>query len=205
MPKFKICPSCKQQVSGCRTRYCPNPNCQYEFIGKLTYGNTETSLKVINACKNAIDEYNKGNWQDISEIIKDLEKRTIVTEKKVVNNSNFKGVKFTDRKKRFNNPTVSKEPIDWHTLERGDIIKVSRLGGSVWINNNGEEIPMGDYGNFRVISHDAKGIHCHGLGKKSGVFYIHMGDEEHTKSGIIRRPHTILKVKKFIKIEEEED
>jgi hypothetical protein len=98
------------------------------------------------------------------------------------------------KKEKFN-----PDDFDWHTLEKGDIIKVSQMDGSTWELKTGETIPMGDGGNFKVLSHDANGIHAWALGKKSGHHYIWMGAETQTDSGIIRKPHKILKLKKFIK------
>lgn len=89
------------------------------------------------------------------------------------------------------------EKFDWQTLERGDIIKVSQMGGPVWKLDTGEEVSMGYSGNFKVLSKDSKGIHALGLGKRSGHHYINFVEEE-SKSGIVRRPHNILKVKKHV-------
>lgn len=102
-------------------------------------------------------------------------------------------------------PSNSLKDFDWHTLEKGDIIKVSQGDGTSWITNEGHEVPMGDNGNFRVMSHDANSIICWGLGKKSGTYMIWMGPETKTESGLIRKPHKILKVKKFIKPIDEEN
>jgi hypothetical protein len=95
--------------------------------------------------------------------------------------------------------------IDWHTLERGDVIKVSKMDGSSWVTGEGEEIPMGDNGNFKVLSHDANGIHAWGLGKKSGHYYLWMTDEIKTASGLTRKPHKILKLKKFVKKDDSDE
>lgn len=115
-----------------------------------------------------------------------------------------KDLKHPRQQKLIKN-SVSLNNFDWHTLEKGDIIKVSRLEGSCWTTDEGQEIPMGDNGNFRVISHDKNSITAWGLGKKSGTYMIWMGPETKTESGLIRKPHKILKVKKFIKPVDEEE
>lgn len=99
---------------------------------------------------------------------------------------------------------AKKAEIDWHTLEKGDTIKVSQMDGSSWITDESEEIPMGDNGNFRVLWRDANGIHAWALGKKSGHHYLWMGPETKTASGLIRKPHKILKLKKFVKKNEDD-
>lgn len=89
---------------------------------------------------------------------------------------------------------------DWHKLEKGDVIKIASDSGPVWTLESGQEVNMGHHGYFSVISHDLNGIHCRGTGKKnSGYHYIFMGDEEYCETtGILRRPHTIINVRKNV-------
>lgn len=190
MPKGqKLCRACNG-VLGPRSKVCKY--CGEILLPDLKY--SKISPKIVESCQKALKEYEKGNWQDVNQIIDQLEKE------------NKEKTKEKPPKKRDSLPLVKKEKIDWHTLEKGDLIKVSQLGGPYWKTKDGEEINMGDHGNFRVLGHDKNGIHCVGTGKKCGRFYLYMGEEHFCeKTGLTRRPHIILKVKKAHKEEKEED
>lgn len=81
---------------------------------------------------------------------------------------------------------------DWKELIPGDYIKVA--GGSIFIDKEENEIPMGYNGIFVVISLDKNGIMAHGKDKSSGFCHIWMNKEQLSPSGIIRRPHKIYKL-----------
>lgn len=144
------------------------PHCQHILISSMRYGQQTEDIKVL---KKVIEKYNDG--EDVDKIC--LEIRQIPQL-----------------------PLTKKAEIDWRTLEKGYIIKVSQFGGNTWKNNDGQEVPMGYSGNFKVLYRDKNGIHANGMGKESGHSYIWMAEEMTTEAGVTRKPHVILKVKKFV-------
>ena len=95
---------------------------------------------------------------------------------------------FKVKKKR---PKRSSVP-DWRALCSGDQIKVT--GGSVWVDKDQTEMPMGYSGTFVVVGVDQNGILALGNDRTSGFCHIWMGDETPSDSGIIKRPHKVLKL-----------
>lgn len=182
----KSCSGCSAKL-GPRQKICPY--CQKVLISDLKY--SKIPPKVVESCQKALKEYEKGNWEDVNEIINHLKEE----------------IKDEEQEHLIKTlPEAKKAKIDWHTLEKGDIIKVSQMGGPYWKTRNGEEINMGDHGTFKVVGHDKNGIHCIGTGKKCGRFYLYMGEKELCeKTGLTKYPHVILKVKKAHKEEKEED
>lgn len=92
------------------------------------------------------------------------------------------------RKKKDKKEKVS----NWKELKPGDVIKVK--GGSVFLDKEKNEIPMGYSGTFAVLSLDKNGIVAHGKDKHCGFCHIWMEKEQISPSGIIKRPHKICKL-----------
>lgn len=89
--------------------------------------------------------------------------------------------------------TKSTRVQDWRELNPGDLIKVS--GGPVWVNADGSETSMGYSGAFVVKSLDSNGIVACGTQKTSGFCHIWMGEETISSTGILKRPHKVLRLK----------
>ena len=87
--------------------------------------------------------------------------------------------------------------FDWKELQKGDRIKVT--GGSYYISDDGEYIPMGCRGKFTVIGLDKNGIIAYGT-KEGGFSHIWMAkDKLSTDTKIHRTAHRIVKIVPKIK------
>jgi len=189
----KTCKQCGATIRGPRKKVCDS--CGAVLIQSMKY-NTNGETKPVQESIKAED----------GTVNNPPTKRPVGRPKK-----DDKDLKYPRQPRQPRQPkTKTEQPhnlkdFDWHTLEKGDIIKVSPHEGSSWTTDEGQQIVMGDNGNFKVISHDANSIMCWGLSKKSGTYMIWMGPETKTESGLVRKPHKILKVKKFVKQVDEED
>ena len=84
--------------------------------------------------------------------------------------------------------------IDWKTLVCGDRIKVN--GGPYYIGKDGDYIPMGYRGKFRVEKVEFNGIHAYGIDKHTGYAFIWMGkDMKDKETNVNRTAHKIIKFK----------
>jgi hypothetical protein len=92
---------------------------------------------------------------------------------------------------------VNGKTINWHKLERGDVIKVLKGSGS-YTMIDGEKVCMGYYGKYRVKYVDANGIHAYPVkAPEAGHCYINMAlkTTKPNDKGIIHRPHKIRRLK----------
>jgi len=97
-------------------------------------------------------------------------------------------------------PQAGKQ-VNWKELTRGDEIKVIQGSGPYWpkdkTDEEGEDIPMGYFGRYKVSRIDATGIHAYPIkAPESGHCYIFMGKETISKTGMVMRPHKIRKLKR---------
>lgn len=82
--------------------------------------------------------------------------------------------------------------FDWKELDRGDKIKAT--GGSYYISDDGEYIPLGCRGKFTVFSLDKNGIIAYGS-KEGGFCHIWMSNNEFCKETRIHRTaHRVAKI-----------
>ena len=82
--------------------------------------------------------------------------------------------------------------FDWRELEKGDRIKST--GGSYYISEEGEYIPMGCRGKFTVHTLDNNGIVAYGT-KEGGFCHIWMGKDMTVKDTRINRTaHRVAKI-----------
>lgn len=178
----KKCPNCGTMISGCRTKFCTNPNCKAELISSTTYSKTGP----------------KTHEEQKQHRIERLAKRANSVKVAKLPKVNEDFYKVAETKEEKEKPILhAKKDFDWHTLEKGDIIKVAPDSGPYWITDEGEKILMNDHGGmFRVTGHTKDGIQAIGIGKKSGQYFLWMNGEKKMDTGIIRSPHRILKVKK---------
>lgn len=87
------------------------------------------------------------------------------------------------------------EKVDWRTLDVGDTIKVLSGGGQRCITGDGQSIPMGYKGKFKVRGVRSDGILAYS-GSEGGFCFIHMGPKRVIDSGILLRPHKIVLIEK---------
>ena len=108
------------------------------------------------------------------------------------------GFKFLFKLKSLRPPKT--QVIDWTLLEHGDLIKVKQGSGPYWLDEDGEKMPMGYKGIFRVKRLDSQGIHAYPVkSPDSGHCYIYMGKKTRAETGTFMRPHRIRKLNKRIK------
>lgn len=91
------------------------------------------------------------------------------------------------------------EKVDWTKLEEGECIRVVSGSGPYWEPEEGERIPLGHKGYFRVKDVKDDGIVVRGMtNKNSGYCFIYMGEKKVGVTGSIQRPHKIRKVKEAV-------
>lgn len=83
--------------------------------------------------------------------------------------------------------------FNWKDLERNQVVKVT--GGPYYLTSDGEYIPMGYRGVFKVEDVSHNGII--GFNKKSGYVHIYMGkDYQSEDTRIFKTAHRMILLKK---------
>lgn len=117
------------------------------------------------------------------------------------------GAAFTFNPKKLSLNKVVKEKLDWHSLQRGDTIKVIAGTGPFFPYTNPESkqiepIAVGHFGIFQVRSVEKDGIGAFEIlpgGRQGGFCYIYMGKPKKGVTGTVMRPHKIKRVIRRIK------
>lgn len=99
---------------------------------------------------------------------------------------------------------ISGEITDWKNLEKGKLIKIIQGTGPYYKvvrdtdeHAQGDRIPMGNIGVFKVIRLDSYGIIvCGATNKNSGYSYLYMGESKVSPiTGLNLEPYRIKSVK----------
>ena len=102
------------------------------------------------------------------------------------------------------NTPIKNEIKDWSSLQKGEFFRVVQGTGPYFVCTRvseelevGDKIYMGCKGKYELVRVMGNGLLCKGIGKKScGLEFLYMGNKEVSKkTGIIKEPHRLIKIK----------